>query len=133
MRRDKTDSRVRWSYDGHSGEDDAIKATKKADRLQKGLQAKYVRGLLVCQDGAKTKFVDRDVNGSVNIAVIWLCDNTCRARPVAFDREAQEAKRAAANRSVVTPCNPKRVKLQVRGEKLIDEGETSGSQLSRSE
>ena len=35
----------------------------------------------------KTKFVDRDVNGSINIGLLWLYDNVVgRFRPVVFVR-----------------------------------------------
>ena len=78
---------VKWEYDGHSGETDSVKQEKKAARLASGREVKYVRGLQVLQDGATMKFIDRDLCGSENIGLLWLCDNVeGRSRPDAFVR-----------------------------------------------
>ena len=79
-----------WTYDGHSGEMAEVKATKKAERELAGFICRYIRGLRAYQGDDKTKFVDRDVNGSINIGLLWLYDNVVgRFRPVVFVRPKQ--------------------------------------------
>ena len=71
---------TRWKYEGcgkaasgaewrqHTSLDsDTVKQAKKKERQELGLACKYVRGLRVfAKDPETTKFVDRDVNGSIN-------------------------------------------------------------------
>ena len=79
---------VRWTYDGHSGESVEEKTRKKTARMEKGLSCRYARGLRVyIKDKETTKFVDRDVNGSLNIGTIWIGDNVNpKGRPSQFVR-----------------------------------------------
>jgi len=64
-----------------------VKATKRAERELAGFICRYIRGLRAYQGDDKTKFVDRDVNGSINIGLLWLYDNVVgRFRPVVFVR-----------------------------------------------
>ena len=74
-----------------------MKAAKKVERHEKGLVCKYVRGLRVfAKDQDTTKFVDRDVNGSINIGLLWLSDNVSgRERPEVFKRRSP--KKSAAS------------------------------------
>ena len=102
VKRPKTS--IRWEYDGHSGEADTVKKKKKecdgrrpscrfaATRVASKQEVKYVRGLQVFQDGANMKFVDRDLCGSVNIGLLWLCDNIeGRSRPAVFVRPKKDS------------------------------------------
>jgi len=77
-----------WKYEGTSLDSDKVKAEKKKERQELGLVCKYVRGLRVfAKDPETTKFVDRDVNGSINIGILWLGDNIHgRQRPSVFVR-----------------------------------------------
>ena len=77
-----------WKYEGTSLDSDKVKAEKKKERQALGLVCKYVRGLRVyAKDTTTTKFVDRDVNGSINIGILWLSDNIeGRHRHVVFVR-----------------------------------------------
>ena len=90
-----------WKYEGcgkaasgaewrqHTSLDsDTVKQAKKKERQELGLACKYVRGLRVfAKDPETTKFVDRDVNGSINIGILWLGDNIQgRQRPTVFVR-----------------------------------------------
>jgi hypothetical protein len=68
--------KTRWKYEGSSLDSDKVKAEKKKERQELGLACKYVRGLRVlAKDGVTTKFIDRDVCGSINIGILWMCDN----------------------------------------------------------
>ena len=80
--------RVKWTYEGNSSDSDSEKDAKKKERHEQGLSCKYVRGLRVfAKDQETTKFVDRDVNGSINIGLLWLSDNVSgRSRPEVFVR-----------------------------------------------
>ena len=80
--------RTKWTYDGHSGETADVKAAKKKAREDADYRCKYVRGLRVyIQDCTTTKFIDRDVCGSLNIGIIWLSDHVVLlVRPAAFVR-----------------------------------------------
>lgn len=78
---------TKWTYEGHSGEDAAVKARMREVRETAGLSCRYVRGLRVYKDQNNTKFVDRDVNGSINIGWIWIWDHVRgRVRPQMFIR-----------------------------------------------
>jgi hypothetical protein len=102
----KVDKLRRWKVDGHSGESDEVKKQKKKEREERGMIARYVRGCRACQGDNYTVFIDRDVNGSVNIGVIWLADNVeGLQRHEAFDRRAQMAKKKklAARGATTTP------------------------------
>ena len=81
-------SQIKWEYEGNSSDSDSEKAARKLERQAEGLVCKYVRGLRVyTKDQETTKFVDRDVNGSINIGLIWLGDNVKgHKRPDAFVR-----------------------------------------------
>jgi len=76
---------------------DQVKAEKKAERQANGMACRYVRGLRVfIKDQETTKFVDRDVNGSVNIGLLWISDNIQGlSRPQVFVRPEKEKKKAA--------------------------------------
>ena len=82
-----------WKYEGTSLDSDKVKAEKKKERQALGLVCKYVRGLRVyAKDTTTTKFVDRDVNGSINIGILWLSDNIQgRRRPVVFVRPKKKS------------------------------------------
>jgi hypothetical protein len=84
----KYDEVVKWIYEGHSNETKEVKQDKKSKRDgNKETKCTYIRGLRVFQDGNITKFVDRDVNGSVNIGIIWIGDHIKgQTRPNAFIR-----------------------------------------------
>ena len=77
-----------WKYEGTSLDSDTVKQAKKKECQELGLACKYVRGLRVfAKDPETTKFVDRDVNGSINIGILWLGDNIHgRQRPTVFVR-----------------------------------------------
>ena len=81
---------VAWTYDGTSDETVKVKETKKTEREKGGYNfCMYARGLRVYKDTETTKFVDRDVNGSINIGRLWLWDNvTGLKRPPAFVRSS---------------------------------------------
>ena len=92
---------VKWTYDGHAGETEEVKREKKRKRDEKEIKSRYIRGLRVFQDGNNTKIVDRDVNGSVNIGIIWLGDHIKgRKRPDAFVRV------------IMTPLSKQRVRAE---------------------
>jgi len=94
-----------WEYEGTSLDSDKVKAAKKKERgrlsaaaaegrnQELGLVCKYVRGLRVyAKDTTTTKFVDRDVNGSINIGILWISDNVQgRRRPIAFVRPKKKS------------------------------------------
>jgi len=84
---------TKWEYEGNSSDSAGVKAAKKAERQEEGLVCKYVRGLRVfTKDQDTTKFVDRDVNGSINIGLLWLSDNVSgRSRPEVFKRPKKSA------------------------------------------
>ena len=64
-----------------------MKARMREVRETAGLSCRYVRGLRVYKDQNNTKFVDRDVNGSINIGWIWIWDHVRgRVRPQMFIR-----------------------------------------------
>ena len=86
--RKKPQTRTEWTYEGISSDSDSVKAAMKNERQERGLTCRYVRGLRVyAKDEETTKFVDRDVNGSINIGLLWLCDNLeGRSRPSVFER-----------------------------------------------
>jgi hypothetical protein len=88
--------RTTWKYEGTSGDSASVKAEKKAERHANGMACRYVRGLRVfIQDQGTTKFVDRDVNGSVNIGLLWISDNIQgRSRPQVFVRSEKEKTKA---------------------------------------
>ena len=90
---------TKWEYEGNSSDSDSVKAAKKVERQEKGLVCKYVRGLRVfAKDQDTTKFVDRDVNGSINIGLLWLSDNVSgRERPEVFKRPKKSAAPQAAS------------------------------------
>jgi hypothetical protein len=81
---------VVWTYDGTSDETVHMKKTKKIERMKRGYNfCMYARGLRVYKDKETTKFVDRDVNGSINIGRLWLWDHvTGLKRPPAFVRSS---------------------------------------------
>jgi len=84
---DKYQKKTIWSYDGHSVESDSYKHQRREYRKENGLKARYIRGLRVFQDLNTTKFVDRDINASINIGLIWIGDNVAgHERPIAFSR-----------------------------------------------
>ena len=84
---DKFDKKTKWLYDGHSLESESCKLQRREYRKEHGLKARYVRGLRVFQDLNTTKFVDRDINASINIGLIWIGDNVVgHERPTAFSR-----------------------------------------------
>ena len=84
----KPKKKTKWKYEGHSQDSAQLKADKKQERQEGGFTCRYVRGLRVfIQDQATTKFVDRDVNGSVNIGMLWISDNIKgHSRPKMFVR-----------------------------------------------
>lgn len=83
----KLDKKTKWLYDGHSLESESYKLQRRDYRKEHGLKARYVRGLRVFQDLNTTKFVDRDINASINIGLIWIGDNVVGyGRPTAFCR-----------------------------------------------
>jgi len=86
--------KTRWKYEGHSQDSAQVKADKKQERQEGGFTCRYVRGLRVfIQDQATTKFVDRDVNGSINIGMLWMSDNIeGRSRPEVFVRSTPSIK-----------------------------------------
>ena len=79
---------TQWLYDGHSGESPPEKVKKKVVRIAAGRpHVRYIRGLRVLQDMDNTKFVDRDVMGSINIGIVWLGDYVIGfVRPTSFIR-----------------------------------------------
>ncbi len=87
-----TDVRITWEVDGHAGEPDDIKKEKKKRRLAEGVAlVKYVRGLRVCQDENKLKFLDRDVNAAHNIGLLFLFDTVeGMQRPPEFVRPTKQ-------------------------------------------
>lgn len=105
----KRDKQVtRWTYDGHSGETASEKEAKKYARTTAGVvDVKHVRGLRVCITDKKIlKFVDRDVNGSSNIGIVWLGDNVAGfTRPDAFVRKT---KPNATTGCITKPYSPLR-------------------------
>ena len=90
--------RTAWEYEGTSGDSAKVKAEMKAERLAAGSACRYVRGLRVfIQDQGTTKFVDRDVNGSVNIGLLWISDNIQgRSRPQVFVRQKESVAKNTA-------------------------------------
>lgn len=89
-----TKDRVVNVIDGHSKETADEKKTKKEARA--GKPASYVRGLRFCPE--TSKFVDRDVNGAINIGLLWLCDRVMDwvFRPSMFvNTKSSDAKTAA--------------------------------------
>ena len=87
-----------WEYEGTSDDSAKVKAERKAERLAAGSACRYVRGLRVfIQDQGTTKFVDRDVNGSVNIGLLWISDNIQgRSRPKVFVRPKESVAKKTA-------------------------------------
>jgi hypothetical protein len=85
---------TKWTYDGHSGQSTEEKKVAKATREAAGLACRYVRGLRVYIQGLNiAKFVDRDVNGSSNIGIVWLGDRVAGlTRPPPFVRPVKAGK-----------------------------------------
>ena len=105
--------RTTWKYEGTSGDSASMKAEKKAERQANGMACRYVRGLRVfIQDQGTTKFVDRDVNGSVNIGLLWISDNIQgRSRPQVFVRpEKEKTKNGQVYK--VAPRSKQRVRVE---------------------
>ena len=118
---------TRWKYEGcgkaasgaewrqHTSLDsDTVKQAKKKERQELGLACKYVRGLRVfAKDPETTKFVDRDVNGAVNIGILWIGDNVQgRSRPSVFVRPNKMQTETLATIRVVTPPSKQRVRVE---------------------
>ena len=110
----KPNERTKWVYEGHSQDAAAVKAEKKQERQANGLAGRYVRGLRVfIQDKETTKFVDRDVNGAVNIGILWIGDNVQgRSRPSVFVRPNKMQTETLATIRVVTPPSKQRVRVE---------------------
>ena len=94
--------RTKWEYEGTSADSASVKAARKEERQANGMACRYVRGLRVfIQDQVTTKFVDRDVNGSVNIGLLWISDNIQgRSRPQVFVRPQKDKKAAKFTKSL---------------------------------
>ena len=79
---------IKWLFDGHGGEERKEKDEKKKARA-KEVDVTYIHGLRFCQ-GCR-KLYDRDILGSLNIGIIWVCKAKGIPVPAAFNRSAQRA------------------------------------------
>ena len=63
-----------WELEGRSDDSDAVKQNKKIERKASNMKCRYPRGLRVCPDGERFRYVDRDCCGCFGIGIIWLAN-----------------------------------------------------------